>query len=231
MFKWIKKIFMSEQNTQVQNAQVVQTQTIQQQTQPIVRKFELEVYDIDEEHDGKPTYTRHHYEQPIIVEATSPKDLQSKIALYRQCGQLAKVVREIPVQQPPQPIKQQQEPVSTPTNIQLPTPNAVSIQQPIIKQSDCVHETCSTNTTVNIHKSKPRYFKVGDIEVKDDNGKIYQKQWMSLSESEASNIRIINNKNNSIVNMTGKHIEMKKWVLIEQSDDSDELTTLEEQIK
>jgi len=76
-------------------------------------------------------------------------------------------------------------------------------------------------------RQKPRFFKVGDIEVKDDNGKIYEKQWMKLSDSEASNIRVINDKNNSLVNLAGKHIEMKKWVLVE---DINEETDLEDNL-
>jgi len=35
------------------------------------------------------------FEQPVYVEATSPKDLQEKLSLYKQCGQVAKPIREI----------------------------------------------------------------------------------------------------------------------------------------
>lgn len=209
---------MSEQNTPVQNI------TTQQVQQPIVRKFEIEVYDIDEEHDGKPTYTRHHYEQPIIIEAASPADLKSKLALYRQCGQLAKIVREIATPAAQQQIQQNS------NNIQPQINNTNTIQS-APQQITQMNENTIQNNNIRVNsenvRTKPRYFKVGDIEVKDDNGKIYQKQWMILSESEANNIRVINNKNNSVVNMTGKHIEMKKWVLIEHVNEIDEVTELE----
>lgn len=79
-------------------------------------------------------------------------------------------------------------------------------------------------------KAKPKYYKVGDIEIKDDNGKIYQKQWMKLSDSEASNIRVVNDKNNALVNLNGKHIEMKRWILVETSD-ADDSSQLEENLK
>jgi len=77
-------------------------------------------------------------------------------------------------------------------------------------------------------KTKPKFYRIGDIEIKDDNGKIYQKQWMKLSSHEAANFRIVNDKNNAIVNLTGKSIEMKRWVLVEKTDD--ETTSLEEQL-
>ena len=79
-------------------------------------------------------------------------------------------------------------------------------------------------------KAKSKYYKVGDIEIKDDNGKIYQKQWMKLSDSEASNIRVVNDKNNALVNLNGKHIEMKRWILVETSD-ADDSSQLEENLK
>lgn len=224
MFKWIKKIFMTEQNIPVQNE--VQ-QPIQQQ--PVVRKFEIEVYDIDEEHDGKPQYTRHHYEQPVIIEAMSPADLKSKLALYHQCGQLAKIVKEVTPPSVQQQIQQntQNQTIVT-TNVQQIQQNSQMSQENNIQNNSNILNSniLNSNSEINV-KQKPRYFKIGDIEVKDDNGKIYQKQWMILSESESNNIRVINNKNNSVVNMTGKHFEMKKWVLIEHVNEDDELTELE----
>ena len=52
---------------------------------------------------------------------------------------------------------------------------------------------------------------------------------MKLSESEMSNFRVINDKNNSIVNLNGKHLEMKKWVLVEKTDD--DIESLEDNLK
>ena len=75
-----------------------------------------------------------------------------------------------------------------------------------------------------------KYYKVGDIDIKDDNGKIYQRQWMKLTESEASNLRLINDKNNAIVSLVGKHLEMRKWIPVEMSG-SDSSTNIEESLK
>ena len=43
---------------------------------------------------------------------------------------------------------------------------------------------------------------------------------MIVTDAEAENIRVINDKNNAAVNLTGKHIEIKKWVLVEGSTDA-----------
>ena len=53
---------------------------------------------------------------------------------------------------------------------------------------------------------------------------------MKLSDSEAANIRVINDKNNALVNLNGKHLEMKRWILVETSD-SDGCSQLEENLK
>lgn len=68
----------------------------------------------------------------------------------------------------------------------------------------------------------PKYYSVGGIDIKEDNGKIYQKQWMKLSDNEAANLRIVNDKTNKIVSIDGKHIEMKKWVLVEDKQETDD---------
>ena len=60
---------------------------------------------------------------------------------------------------------------------------------------------------------------IGDIQVKYDGDKVYQKQWIKLTPTESANIRLINDSNNKVINLDGKHFEAKKWVLIE--DDSD----------
>ena len=214
MFKWLKKIFMSDNNTEVQNNADVSAKTDNQTTQePIIeREFEIAVYDISiDDNTGKETMKPVAFSQPVIIKATSLADLKSKLGMYKATGQFAKVVREIgqtAIQQPivKQPVQQIQNNITTHQPIQI---------NPVVQEKQNI-------------KTKPRFFKVGDIEVKDDNGKIYQKQWVKLTDSESSNIRIINNKNNSIVNLTGKSIEMKKWILVEQTDD--ELNNLEENL-
>lgn len=212
---------MEEENkTEVAQPEQMQTQQpIMAVPKPLVRKFELEVF--EEDLDTASGWKKVRYDKPLIVEVTSPKELQDKLALYKDCGQMAKVVREI---DPPTKAQiaaaQQQATLTVQQQMQAPivqaAPQQVAIQQPILQA-----------TPQPIQVRKPKYYKVGDIEIKDDNGKIYQKQWMKLTDTEASNFRLVSDKNNAIASMNGKHLEMKKWVLVQNSEE-DESTQIEE---
>ena len=212
---------MEEENkTEVAQPEQLQTQqSIMTAPKQLVRKFELEVF--EEDLDTPSGWKKVRYDKPLIVEVTSPKELQDKLALYKDCGQMAKVVREIDPPTKEQIVAaQQQATLAVQQQMQAPIVQAahqqVAIQQSILQAAPQPIQT-----------RKPKYYKVGDIEIKDDNGKIYQKQWMKLTNAEASNFRLVSDKNNAIVNMNGKHLEMKKWVLVQNSEE-DESTQLEE---
>ena len=212
---------MEEENkTEVAQPEQIQTQQpIMAVPKPLVRKFELEVF--EEDLDTASGWKKVRYDKPLIVEVTSPKELQDKLALYKDCGQMAKVVREIDPPTKEQIVAaQQQATLAVQQQMQVPIAQAanqqVAIQQPILRAAPQPIQT-----------RKPKYYKVGDIEIKDDNGKIYQKQWMKLTDTEASNFRLVSDKNNAIASMNGKHLEMKKWVLVQNSEE-DESTQLEE---
>lgn len=68
--------------------------------------------------------------------------------------------------------------------------------------------------------AQPTYFKIGSIECKMENGKVYQKQWMRVTETEMSNYRLISDKNNKILPMDGKHLEVLKWAISEDESNS-----------
>ena len=211
---------MEEENkTEVAQPEQLQTQQpIMAAPKQLVRKFELEVF--EEDLDTPSGWKKVHYDKPLIVEVTSLKELQDKLALYKDCGQMAKVVREIDPPTKEQIAAQQQATSAVQQQMQAPIAQAASqqvvIQQPILQTAP-----------QPIQARKPKYYKVGDIEIKDDNGKIYQKQWMKLTNTEASNFRLVSDKNNAIASMNGKHLEMKKWVLVQNSEE-DESTQLEE---
>lgn len=201
-------------------------QTIQQPEQPkqLIRKFELAVYDVTiNDATGKEEYRPIAYTQPVIVEAASPKDLKEKLGMYRQCGQYAKVVREI--DRPSDDVIR-----AHTQETAVHRQNAQTVVQTQVVQAPRPQKQIYKENSTPVPKREVKYYRVGDIDIKDDNGKLYQKQWMKLTDSEASNFRIINDKNNSIVNLVGKHIEMKKWIAIENSND-DETTNLEEILK
>ena len=71
----------------------------------------------------------------------------------------------------------------------------------------------------------PKYFNIGGIDVKEDNGKIYQKQWCTIPVTEMRNYRVISDATNKIIPMTGKHIEVRKWVLVQDTDDENMMPT------
>ena len=178
-----------------------------QQPQTKKHKFEIEVYDeiqVGENIDNI-QLQKVIMEHPVIIEAGSKKELDDIAAKFKLCKQRMKIVRVLDDDGNSVPLKQafaQQE--QAPTQVQQQVTQAVVQQASVIKQ-------------------KPRFYSVGGIEIKDDNGKIYQKQWMKLSEKEAQNFRLVNDANNKIASMNGKHLEMKRWVAVETSSEDDSL--------
>ena len=180
-----------------------------QQPQTKKRKFEIEVYDeiqVGENIDNI-QLQKVVMEHPVIIEAGSKKELDDIAAKFKLCKQRMKIVRVLDDNGNSVPLKQaftQQEQAPIQVQQQVPQVQTVVQQASVIKQ-------------------KPRFYSVGGIEIKDDNGKIYQKQWMKLSEKEAQNFRLVNDANNKIASMNGKHLEMKRWVAVETSNEDDSL--------
>lgn len=172
----------------------------------IIRKFEVTLYEEDEdERTGQIIRKVVNGGKPEIIEARSPADLEDKLNLYRRCGQ-------------------------HPVAKEIGQPRIIDNGKEISKEEFKQRNGVGNDQQVQQKKIPPKIYKIGGIEIKNDNGKIYQKQWMQLSESEAKNIRIVNDKTNGIVNLKGKHIEMMKWVLVENSED-DETSSLDESVK
>lgn len=198
MFKFFKKIFQKDKNDMENNSNQI---TEQKQK----KKFEIEIYDqitTGEPPYEKTIYQKIHYDKPVIIEASSKADLDLFAEKLKICNQIFKIVRIV------------DDNATQTKNIQ---------EQKLIKQTNAIEEKIQIkNNNVELNKTfkqKPKYYKIGDIDIKNDNGKIYQKQWMKLTAVEATNFRIVNDKTNSIFNMKDKHIEMKRWVLIENTDD------------
>lgn len=171
-----------------------------QQPQTKKRKFEIEVYDeiqVGENIDNI-QLQKVVMEHPVIIEAGSKKELDDIAEKFKLCKQRMKIVRVLDDDDNAVPLKQAfAQQTQTPTQVQ---------QQ--------VHQAQTVVQQVPAAKQKPRFYSVGGIEIKDDNGKIYQKQWMKLSEKEAQNFRLVNDANNKIASMNGKHLEMKRWVAV-----------------
>ena len=193
-------------------------------------KFEIQVYEADWEkadaNNGQPQWRAVRGDpqldggRPNIIEVASKQELKELQQQYAMCDQMFKIIREI-------------DPFPFDEALKKDTPN---IQQPSISeltsQASTTNENLSTeqlkNTSVSeraeqpIQPKKIKIVTIGDIEVKYDGDKVYQKQWIKLTSNEASNFRLVNDSNNKIVNMNGKHLEARKWVLVEESNDTDD---------
>ena len=67
-------------------------------------------------------------------------------------------------------------------------------------------------------KDEIKYFTAGGIKFKMAGTEVYQKQWVTATQEEKDSIRIINDKNNKIVSLDGKHIEIEHWIKVEKDD-------------
>ena len=63
-----------------------------------------------------------------------------------------------------------------------------------------------------------KYFSGGGIDFKMVGNDLYQKQWVRATEDDCKKIRIINDANNKIVELKGKHFELLNWVKVETTD-------------
>lgn len=158
-------------------------------------KFDIAVYDIDIDDSGR-TNRKKSFQNGVM--ASSVKELND---LFTSCGQEIEILR-----------KYENEPTQPPTKLSEPTTKLViqptQIQQPTIKQE------------VEIPQSLT--FSVGGIECKCENGKVYQKQWVRMSDEETVGYRLVMDSTNKIVNINGKHFEVNRWISV-KDDDSKEL--------
>lgn len=172
--------------------EVQKNQELEGQDKPL-RKFEIQVLNEDVQDDGTIRYKPQHYDEPVVIQASSKEEFMEIVQNFKECGQQIKIIREI-------------------------TPAKAVSQQPFSDSFNSTPQSIARSTRLMLPpdiKQKPRIFKIGDIEVKDDNGVLYQKQWVTLTPKEAASIRIVSDTNNKIVDLKGKHIEMRRWIKVE----------------
>lgn len=173
-----------------------------------LRKFEIQVFNEDLQDDGTIQLRPEKNERATILEVASPEELKMALQQYRMCGQVAKIVREIDPPPPHQAV-QQQAPALQPNS-----------QHPLAAfPQDSSRSDGSQMIAVTQPKAKPKIVTIGDMQVKYDGDKVYQRQWVKLNATEAANFRIVNDSSNKIVSMTGKHIEAKRWVRVEETSE------------
>lgn len=213
---------------------------------PRKHKYEIQVYEADWEgvpNDGQPNWKpvmvdpRLSGGKPTIIEVANKHELNDIQQQYSMCGQMFKIIREIdPFVDDPKPdsAENARNDASSKKAHGIPTNNqAVPIESRAREDGISAEESsiytaqCPTKPT----NMKPKIVVIGDIEVKYDGEKVYQKQWMKLTPAEASNFRVVNDANNKIVNLNGKHIEAKRWIRIEENATADDSNTVEKLIE
>ena len=172
-----------------------------------LRKFEIQVFNEDLQDDGTVQLKPEKTDRAIILEVATPEELKMALQQYRMCGQIAKIVREIdpPPAQASQP------------NAATPMPNAQ--YQPAAFPQIPTRSDGPQMVAAPQPKAKPKIVTIGDMQVKYDGDKVYQRQWVKLNATEAANFRLVNDSSNKIVSMVGKHIEAKRWVRVEETSE------------
>lgn len=67
-------------------------------------------------------------------------------------------------------------------------------------------------------KEPPKFFEIGGIRCKLEDGKMFQEQWVKV---DSTKYRLIADASNKICPMTGKHLETLKWIQIENTEEND----------
>lgn len=197
----------------------------------MAKKFDIVVYDIGE--NG----SRMNPQPQNGVMAPSRQDVYE---MFEACGQQVEIQREYEDDQSknygkfdPSKLKtdyQQGGPLECKSHMDSNLPKEVmdAVLNPTAKttSNQPPQNTTVTNTTVPPLKMNepPKYFTVGGMKCKIENGKVYQKQWLRISDDEMSEIRIVSDKNNKICPLKDKHIEILKWVQTEDSESSEDKT-------
>lgn len=233
--KWLTRLFRRKPSSVNKEEKTKQFMAARQK-----KRYEIMVFENDMQDNGLVARKPRGKE---IAEAYSRQEL---IQLYGMCDQHIEFLNEYPIGQ--------QEPVANVPGANGVVPagaaaaNGAIVGEPVLAEPIKMMQLPTGAPNINlpanrqvhsviyqqVPKSKPKFYSVGGIDIKEDNGKIYQKQWIALSEVEAANLRVINDKNNKIVSLAGKHIEMKKWVLVEDKKEdtpADELNIAAEDQK
>lgn len=193
----------------------------EKQIMPKQKKFVYEVMDYDA--NGNPMSTQ---EEGFF---TSKNEL---INLYSMTGQKIRIISETDDTSPS--MNQNMDPSMLPPDVAKTLikdkDGNIAFSSNQTEQSTKIEEKpavqhYSAPTVVShpqIKKSEPpKYFSISGIECKLDNGKVYQKQWVKLLGNEANNYRLISDSSNKEISMQGKHLEVLKWVSVENESDAD----------
>lgn len=199
-----------EEKTMVQNQPVDPIEAMSKNIGSMgikLKTYDIIVFDVDDR--GRQTQT------PVSgLKASSPQEL---IALYANCQQRIKILREYDDNPQPQVQMQQADTQNTTSPIVESVDKDVNVD---VKErvNNKIDSIISSDPRKKPEQMKfddsPHYFEVGGIKCKMENGRVYQEQWCKL---DSSKYRLISDVNNKEISMNGKHLETLKWVLIEEN--------------
>lgn len=162
-----------------------------------MKTFDIVAFELDD--DGR--------RKPRIINGVKGFSAQDLIALYRAEETPIKILKEYPSSNADpaiSPVPSNTTTIAPSQRIDIPcspiTPNVVSYKLSEIK------------------KEPPKFFEIGGVKCKLDNGKMYQEQWVRV---DATKYRLIADNTNKICPMTGKHLEMLKWIQIENTTEEE----------
>jgi len=133
------------------------------------------------------------------VKASSP---QALMQLYAVEGAQIRILKEY--KDPNQPEQH---------HAHLPPPQQ-QMQQPMIAAQTIQPQQGQIPHTF-VSKEPPKFFEIGGVKCKLENGKMYQEQWVKV---DSTKYRLVADSSNKILPMTNKHLEMLKWVQIENNE-------------
>lgn len=182
-------------------------------------KLEIQIFDIDYEdadkNNGMPTkrLVRNDLDggKPIVIEVADKAEFKMIKSQYEMCGQTIEVLREI------DPFKDNEPEACTPARAAA-QPSMMQPVQSVPQQMAVQQQMVQQPVQRAVQKAKPKIITIGDISIKYDGDKVYQKQWVRLTPQEASNFRVVSDSTNKIVSMNDKHLEAQRWVMIEDTD-------------
>lgn len=234
--KWLKKVFRMANKDDNEKSNVVEQAKMpvlpngdplppslidERKRNTRLRKFELQIFNEDLQDDGTIQLKPEKSERAIIVEVASPEELKMVLQQYRMCGQVAKIVREIDPPPPPSASPQTSQPITA----QLPN---TQYQQPSFPEISTRNDGPQMAVAQASPKTKPKIVTIGDMQVKYDGDKIYQKQWVKLNANEASNFRVVSDSSNKIINLAGKHLEARRWIQVKETSEDNVDDAVEE---
>lgn len=205
---FFKKLF-SRKTTNNMNTET--TSTTNRKHKLEIQVFEAD-YDKADQNNGNPQWRPVNYGmdngKPLIIEVADEKEFEEIRQQYAMCDQRIKVIREI-------------DPFDDVSNAK---PASTNISNSIASEPSVPQQTQAHNNSIKQPASimsKPKIITVGDTQIKYDGEKVYSRQWVKLNSKESSCFRIVNDTNNKIFPLNGKHIEALRWVLIENDCDTE----------